>query len=109
MRRYWQLKSEQHTHNVEETAAHIRQLLEDIVSRQLFADVPVGMFLSGGIDSSALTAIAANHYKQEGKGPIASYSVDYEENDKYFKASAFQPNADGEWIKKSIELLPNQS
>ncbi|KQL57926.1 MULTISPECIES: asparagine synthase (glutamine-hydrolyzing) [Bacillaceae] len=100
LRRYWQLKSEQHTHNVKETAAHIRQLLEDSVSRQLFADVPVGMFLSGGIDSSALTAIAANHYKQEGKGAIASYSVDYEENDKYFKASAFQPNADGEWIKK---------
>ncbi|MFB4211770.1 asparagine synthase (glutamine-hydrolyzing) [Shouchella sp. JSM 1781072] len=100
LRRYWQLKSEAHTHSVDETAQHIRLLLEDIVARQLFADVPVGMFLSGGIDSSALTALAANHYKKEGKGSISSYSVDYEENDKYFKASAFQPNADGEWIKK---------
>ncbi|WP_204465444.1 asparagine synthase (glutamine-hydrolyzing) [Shouchella xiaoxiensis] len=100
LKRYWQLKSDFHYDHEQQTASYIRELLEDIVERQLFADVPVGMFLSGGIDSSALTAIAAKKYKEQGKGPIASYSIDYEENDKYFKASAFQPNADAEWIKK---------
>ncbi|WP_026105112.1 asparagine synthase (glutamine-hydrolyzing) [Halalkalibacterium ligniniphilum] len=96
--RYWSLESKAHEHNVEETAAYIRELLEDIVERQLFADVPVGMFLSGGVDSSALTALAAKVYEKQGKGAIRSYSIDYDENDKYFKANDFQPNADGPWI-----------
>ncbi|WP_088102383.1 asparagine synthase (glutamine-hydrolyzing) [Halalkalibacter urbisdiaboli] len=98
--RYWQLKCKPHEHNVDETAQYIRELMEDIVERQLFADVPVGMFLSGGVDSSALTAIAAKVYEKQGKGPIRSYSVDYDENDKYFEASDFQPNEDAPWIKK---------
>lgn len=96
--RYWSLKGAEHTETVEETADHIHFLLKDIVKRQLFADVPVGMFLSGGLDSSALTALAAQIYEEEGKGSIQSYSIDYAENDQYFKATDFQPNADGPWI-----------
>ena len=84
---------------MDETAQYVRELMEDIVERQLFADVPVGMFLSGGVDSSALTALAAKVYEKQGKGPIRSYSIDYDENDKYFKANDFQPNADAPWIK----------
>lgn len=103
--RYWSLKSTEHTEDAEETAAHIRELLTDTVKRQLFADVPVGMFLSGGLDSSALTALAAEIYKQEGRGSIRSYSIDYDENDKYFKSSAFQPNSDAPWIKKVSDVL----
>ncbi|MDV2884141.1 asparagine synthase (glutamine-hydrolyzing) [Alkalihalophilus pseudofirmus] len=97
--RYWTLKSKPHPHSMEETAAHIRELMEDIVERQLFADVPVGLFLSGGVDSSALTALAAKVHDKQGLGAVRSYSVDYDENDKYFKANDFQPNADGPWIK----------
>lgn len=103
--RYWSLKSKEHTQSAEETAEHIRELLFDIVDKQLFADVPVGMFLSGGLDSSALTAIAAKIYNEKGKSPIRSYSIDYDENDKYFKSSAFQPNSDAPWIKKISEEL----
>ncbi len=103
--RYWRLKSEAHPHGAEESATYIRELLEDTVERQLFADVPVGMFLSGGIDSSALTAIAANVYKKQGKDRVLSYSIDYEENEKYFKASNFQPNADAEFVKKMSTYL----
>ena len=35
-------------------------------------------FLSGGVDSSAITAIAANAYRNEGKGQLHTYSIDYE-------------------------------
>jgi asparagine synthase (glutamine-hydrolysing) len=103
--RYWTLKSKKHNHTVEETAEHVRYLLEDTVERQLFADVPVGMFLSGGIDSSALTALAAKVYEKQGKGAIKSYSIDYDENDKYFKANDFQPNSDAPWVKIVSDAL----
>ena len=51
-----------------------RSLLEQAVQRQLVSDVPVGVFLSGGIDSGAITAFASRHYK----GTLATYSVGFD-------------------------------
>ncbi|MBT2640608.1 asparagine synthase (glutamine-hydrolyzing) [Bacillus sp. ISL-41] len=101
--RYWNVKSEEHTDSLEETAEKVRDLFTDAVTRQLVSDVPLCTFLSGGLDSSAITAIAANHYKSEGKGSLHTYSIDYEGNDKYFKENEFQPNADAFWINKMTE------
>ena len=97
--RYWNVKSEEHTDSLGETAEKVRFLVEDAVNRQLVSDVPLCTFLSGGVDSSAITAIAANAYRKEGKGRLHTYSIDYEGNDRYFEANDFQPNADGPWIK----------
>lgn len=103
--RYWNVKSKVHTDSVDETAEKVRFLVTDAVERQLVSDVPLCTFLSGGVDSSAITAIAANRYKQEGKGPLHTYSIDYEGNDKFFKANDFQPNADGPWIGKVVDTF----
>jgi asparagine synthase (glutamine-hydrolysing) len=54
--------------------AEIRRLLEQAVRRQLVSDVPVGVFLSGGIDSSAITAFATRHYA----GRLATYSAGFD-------------------------------
>ncbi len=97
--RYWNVKSAPHTDNLEDTTEKVRSLLLDAVTRQLVSDVPVCTFLSGGVDSSAITAIAAEAFKREGKGALHTYSIDYEDNDKYFKANEFQPNSDGIYIK----------
>ncbi|WP_246938651.1 asparagine synthase (glutamine-hydrolyzing) [Bacillus pinisoli] len=97
--RYWNVESKPHTDDVEETAAKVRELFTDAVTRQLVSDVPVCTFLSGGVDSSAITAIASNAFEKEGKGPLHTYSIDYEDNDKYFKANEFQPNSDQPWIQ----------
>ncbi|OIJ15967.1 asparagine synthase (glutamine-hydrolyzing) [Anaerobacillus arseniciselenatis] len=103
--RYWQLDSKKHEDNVEQTAEKIQWLLRDTVERQLVADVPVSTFLSGGVDSSALTAFAANYFKREGRGQLQTYSIDYIDNDKFFKENDFQPNADGPWIKEVSQFL----
>ncbi|MEH7180854.1 asparagine synthase (glutamine-hydrolyzing) [Neobacillus vireti] len=96
--RYWNVKSDVHRDNVEETAEKVRYLVTDAVTRQLVSDVPLSTFLSGGLDSSIITAIAAQCFKDQGKGQLHTYSIDYEGNDQFFKANEFQPNADEKWI-----------
>lgn len=103
--RYWNVRSEKHTDTLDETTEKVRDLFTDAVTRQLVSDVPLCTFLSGGLDSSAITAIAANHYKAEGKGSLHTYSIDYEGNEKYFKENEFQPNADAFWINKMTETF----
>ena len=106
--RYWNVKSEEHTDTLDETAEKVRFLVEDAVTRQLVSDVPLCTFLSGGVDSSAITAIAANAYHKEGKGRLHTYSIDYEDNEKFFKANEFQPNSDGPWIEKMSDTIQTQ-
>ncbi|WP_428911347.1 asparagine synthase (glutamine-hydrolyzing) [Niallia sp. Krafla_26] len=103
--RYWNVKSEKHVDSFEETVEKVRYLFTDSVTRQLVSDVPLCTFLSGGVDSSAITAIAANAIRKEGKGSLHTYSIEYEENDQYFKANEFQPNSDSEFIKKMTDTF----
>ncbi|WP_163529750.1 asparagine synthase (glutamine-hydrolyzing) [Halobacillus ihumii] len=97
--RYWNVKSEKHTDSWPETVERVRELFTDAVERQLVSDVKLGTFLSGGVDSSAITAIAADHYQKNKKGALQTYSIDYEEQEKFFEKNAFQPDRDSEYIK----------
>lgn len=63
--------------STDEHISHTRNLLEQAVKRQLVSDVPVGIFLSGGIDSSAITAFAARHYQ----GKLTTYSAGFDFNE----------------------------
>ncbi|WP_336784546.1 asparagine synthase (glutamine-hydrolyzing) [Paenibacillus sp. MMO-177] len=103
--KYWGLETIPHEEDVEATAEHVRELLKDTTERQLVSDVPVGTLLSGGLDSSALTALAVRYYEQTGQGNVNTYSVDYRDNDKHFKAHAFQPNSDAPWIERMVSHL----
>ncbi len=93
--RYWKLTDREHRENFQETAEHVRNLVTDAVLRQTVSDVPIGTFLSGGLDSSLITAICA---KKMGGKRLPTFSVDYVDNDKYFVPSKFQPNSDGVYI-----------
>jgi len=53
---------------------HMREVLESSVRRQLVADVPVGVFLSGGLDSSTVCALA----QRQVSGPLQTFSVGFE-------------------------------
>ncbi|MBM7571503.1 asparagine synthase (glutamine-hydrolyzing) [Aquibacillus albus] len=102
-RRYWNVISTAHTDDLEETADMVHYLLTDAVERQLVSDVPLGTFLSGGVDSSAITAIASNYLKRHGREKLSTFSIDYVDNDKYFKKSSFQPNSDKDFIWKMVD------
>jgi len=62
--------------DLDEAAEQVRQLLKQAVQRQLVADVPVGIFLSGGVDSSAITAMAA----EQSSNPVTTFSVGFDVN-----------------------------
>ncbi|MFE7323898.1 asparagine synthase (glutamine-hydrolyzing) [Streptomyces sp. NPDC057565] len=72
---YWQLRSVAHTDSRDDTVARVRELLDDIVRRQLVSDVPRCILLSGGLDSSAVTALAAEQLR--GKETVRSFAVDF--------------------------------
>jgi asparagine synthase (glutamine-hydrolysing) len=74
--RYWTLETREHTDDQAASVAHVRELLEDIVRRQLVADVPRCTLLSGGLDSSAMTAIAARQLAETGE-TVRSFAVDF--------------------------------
>ncbi|MHC0036738.1 asparagine synthase (glutamine-hydrolyzing) [Pseudoneobacillus sp. C159] len=102
---YWKVISEHHQDSFEETVEKVRFLVSDAITRQLVSDVPLCTFLSGGVDSSAITAIAAAAYKQEGKGDLHTYSIDYEGNQHFFQANEFQPDSDSKYIQMMVNNL----
>jgi len=83
--RYWQPPPISRTSTSIGAVRATRELLEESVSNRLEADVPLGCFLSGGIDSSIIAAIAQNQLKSQGKEPLKTYCVampdlDYDES-----------------------------
>lgn len=73
---YWRLETRPHPHGRDESIAAVRALLDDIVRRQLVADVPRCVLLSGGLDSSAMAALAAGQLAGSGE-TLRSFSVDF--------------------------------
>lgn len=100
---YWKLKSKPHTDDFETTCNTVKSLLEDSIERQLVSDVPLCTLLSGGLDSSIITAYASNYCKKHQMPTLNTFSVDYVDNDKNFVKSDFQPNSD----KYYIDLMVN--
>ena len=98
LRRYWKLKDREHTDSFPETVEQVRYLVTDAIGRQMVSDVPIGTFLSGGLDSSIITAVCAQEMERKGQR-LPTFSVDYWNNEKYFQRNKFQPNTDGEYIR----------
>ena len=75
MRRYWELPAPSATRiSAHEAGEELVRLLDGAVARRLVADVPVGVFLSGGIDSTTIAALAARH-----KDRLQTFSIGFTE------------------------------
>lgn len=98
IKKYWDVEAAEHTDSFEQTAEKVRFLVTDAIRRQLVSDVPVATFLSGGLDSSLISSVANEHFRERGE-VLHTFSVDYRDNGKYFKKSKFQPNSDPEFIE----------
>ena len=93
--RYWKLKDREHIDDFETTAERVRWLVTDAIRRQMVSDVPIGCFLSGGLDSSIICAVCGKE-----KAELDTFSVDYQDNEQYFVAGKFQPDSDGAYIRQ---------
>ncbi|MCT4543984.1 MAG: asparagine synthase (glutamine-hydrolyzing) [Vallitalea sp.] len=96
---YWKPITNYHNEDEKTTFEHTAFLVEDAIKRQLVSDVPICTFLSGGLDSSGISSIASEYFKTSSK-KLTTYSIDYEDNNKYFKANDFQPSNDNIWVEK---------
>lgn len=94
---YWELETRPHTDSQEESVAHVRELLHDIVRRQLVADVPRCTLLSGGLDSSALTGIAARQLDEVGE-TVRSFAVDFVGQAENFVADELRATPDTPYV-----------
>ena len=103
--RYWKLESKPHLDNFDTTCDTVKFLLEDSITRQLVSDVPLCVFLSGGLDSSIIAQFASDYCKKQNLPPLNTYSIDYVDNDKNFVKSDFQPNSDNYYIKLMTDNL----
>lgn len=99
---YYKIKAVEHTDNEKETIDKTRFLVTDAIKRQLVSDIPVCCFLSGGLDSSAISQVTSQVFKQKNK-QLTTYSVDYVDNDKFFTHSIFQPTPDSEFIHLMVD------
>lgn len=101
---YWSLVSKPHTDSYEKTIETTSYLVTDSIKRQMVSDIPICTFLSGGIDSSIITAVCAKELQKQG-GQLNTYSFDFEGNDKYFKANNFQPSRDRPYVDMLVSYL----
>lgn len=91
--RYWSLQKKAHLKSYEETVQDVRFLVNKSIQRQLLSDVPISCMLSGGLDSSIITAISSQYVNH-----ISTYSIDYLDQDKYFQPYDYQLTKDSDYI-----------
>ncbi|GAA5063259.1 asparagine synthase (glutamine-hydrolyzing) [Nocardia callitridis] len=103
-RTYWKLNAVAHNDSRDETVAHVRDLMTDIVDRQLISDVPRCVLLSGGLDSSAVTGLAAARLAREGE-QLRTFSVDFLHQEQSFQPDEMRDTPDSPFVREVAKLV----
>ncbi|MDX2107688.1 MAG: asparagine synthase (glutamine-hydrolyzing) [Candidatus Melainabacteria bacterium] len=72
---YWQIPRTENQMGEQEALTRLKDLLDESIKLRLISDVPLGVFLSGGIDSSLITAMASKHVSHK----LETFSIGFEE------------------------------
>ncbi|WP_433077094.1 asparagine synthase (glutamine-hydrolyzing) [Dactylosporangium sp. CA-052675] len=102
-RQYWRPSYAEHTDPLDTTVRTVRGLLDDIVARQTIADVPLCALLSGGLDSSATTALAQLALTARGEGPLRSFAVDFVGQTEHFKPDPMRATPDAPFVHDVVK------
>jgi asparagine synthase (glutamine-hydrolysing) len=103
--RYWAPPVRDHTDDLDTTVATVRDLLEDSVRGQVVSDVPIGSFLSGGLDSSAVAALASRALRARGGEKLRTYSVDFVGHADTFQADEVRSTPDYPFVRTMADHL----
>jgi asparagine synthase (glutamine-hydrolysing) len=98
LHQYWHLTDREHREPFRDTLEYVRYLVTDAIKRQMVSDVTIGTFLSGGLDSSLISAVCAREMAERGER-LHTFSVDYVDHEKYFRPGKFQPSSDSHYIR----------
>lgn len=100
--KYWRVKSAPHYDTYEDTIEKTKELVFNAIKRQMVSDVPICTFLSGGLDSSLVSAVCAEELEKHGK-KLDTFSFDFTDNNVYFKANNFQPSEDRPYVDAMVK------
>ncbi|WP_369192320.1 asparagine synthase (glutamine-hydrolyzing) [Streptomyces sp. R08] len=104
-RRYWALEAVEHRDDLPTTIRNVRHLLADAVARQTVADVPLGILLSGGLDSSVVTALADRTLREKNAGPVRTFAVDFAGYVEGFHTDYMRETPDAPYVKEMAEFI----
>ncbi|MFF2407537.1 asparagine synthase (glutamine-hydrolyzing) [Streptomyces sp. NPDC058092] len=99
---YWRLETRPHPDDRDTSIATVRSLLDDIVRRQLISDVPRCILLSGGLDSSAVTSLAARQLAETGE-KVRTFAVDFVGRTENFVADELRTTPDTPFVHAVAE------
>ncbi|HEX7163999.1 MAG TPA: asparagine synthase (glutamine-hydrolyzing) [Trebonia sp.] len=102
---YWTLEAREHTDGLVTTASTVRDLLADTVHRQTVADVPLCSLLSGGLDSSVVSALAAVSLSRRDHAKLATFSVDFAGSADVFRPDQLRPSHDEPYARAAAEHI----
>ena len=102
---YWRLEAREHAGDLASAAGTVRELLADIVHRQTVADVPLCSLLSGGLDSSVVSALAADSLRRRDRAKLATFSVDFTGSADAFTPDQLRPSHDEPFARAAAEYI----
>lgn len=107
--RYWRLVSAPHHASFDETVRHVRELMEEVVNRQVTTNVPsgpIGAMLSGGLDSTSIAALAQRALQREGRGrSLETFCVEFESPSAHFVPSELRPDVDSPYAALAAKFI----
>lgn len=98
VKQYFDVKAKPYNLDLEQTIKMVEYLVKDACYRQTISDVPLACFLSGGLDSSIVSM-----YVGDVKPNLATYSIDYEGNDKEYRPNKFETSDDQDFVNYVVD------